>query len=327
MNPNRTPSPPRRDLRTRTDLPAWYHRIVSLEATKDDGIDPEDFDQDISELGEGEEEDTEYPDSQGIPCECDSGHDCKCELVDADNGESEPLYTGPDAEHYYSLKDWRIERKMDIRDEKIRCQEQRAFIRELESKNEQRGYAAYEAMLEAEKGGNGTCPRLESISGKTFDLHSVHHVDYCYNDFLYPTKYVGFYCHADDQSGHPPDENAEISGHIYMDADAGCNFLPFCPPRNAGSQKMALKVYGSNEKLVFQFINDKYLILTIRSNSKMFRRDIRKSADMPDIFKFVGIHRDLEERKRTMKEWQSRRPSSPGRTYFEMNHPMGAWNI
>lgn len=348
-------SSPRCDHHTR-ELPAWFHRLVILTIIEDREIGPCDFDEDISELGEGEGDSDR--DSLGVACECGSEDECECgsevececgsgsedececdllDYEDDDDEESEHSYTGSDADYYYELKEQRTDRKMELRDEKKRRQEERNFTREIESRKEEEVHAAYEAMLEAQK--RSDCPRrrLESIAGKTFYLYSVDHVDHCYDDLLYPSKYVEFYyIDADGEVGDPPDPNAKISGHAYMNVSSGCRFVPFCPPQRAGSQGTRLKVHGSDDEPVFQFISEKYLIMTVGADSEMIGKDIRESepADVPDDFEFVGIHMDLEERKRQMQrereEMRSRRPPSPPSprdTFFERCHPMGAWNM
>ncbi|KAF7586529.1 hypothetical protein BBP40_008701 [Aspergillus hancockii] len=330
--PASSPSP-RCDHRVSRELPAWYRRLVILTIREDRDIEPYDFDEDISELGEDEGD--SGSDSLGVACECNSEDECECGLLD-DDEESEHSYTGSDADYYYELKNQRTDRKIELRDEKERQQEERNFTRELESRKEQEVYAAYEAMLESQKKRDSSRPRLESIAGKTFNLYSVDHVDYCYDDFLYAPKYVEFhYISADGEFCRPPDRDAEILGHVYLNANSVCDFVPFRPPKWAGHQKIQLKAEGSQYGPVFQFINDKYLIMTVRADSEMVLNDIRKSeaADVPDTFKFVGIHMDLEERKRQIREeMEDRRstrppsPPSPGDTYFEMSHPMGAWN-
>ncbi|KAK9443858.1 hypothetical protein VB005_02383 [Metarhizium brunneum] len=333
MQQNQPKLSSRCDHHTTRELPAWYHRLVILTIREDRDIEPCDFDEDISELGE-DEGDSE-PDGPGVACKCDSEDDCECYLSD-DDEESEHSYTGSDAEYYYELKDQRTDRKIELRDEKKGQQEQRNFTRGLESRKEQIVYAAYEAMLEAQKGGDSPSPVLESIAGKTFYLYSVDHVNHCYDYSLYPSKYVEFYyINVDGECCKPPDGEAEILGHVYLNANSGCDFAPFRPPKTAGRQKISLKARESEYEPVFQFINDEYLIMTVRANSDMVSNDIRKpeATDIPDVFNFVGIHMDLEERisqiREEMEERRSKRPApslSPGDSYFETSHPMGSWN-
>ncbi|KAK5994451.1 hypothetical protein PT974_04925 [Cladobotryum mycophilum] len=294
-------SSPRRSPHTTRELPAWYCRLVILTMGEDREIEPWDFDEDISELGEGEGDSD--PDGLSVACECDSEDECECDFLDdEEEKQSERSYAGSDAGYYYELKDQRTVRKMELRDEKQRVQKERNSVREFESRKEQEVYAAYEAMLEAQK--TGDPPPLGSIAGKTFYLYSVDHVDYCYEDFLNPSKYVEFcYISPDGEFCDPPDGEAKIHGHVYMNAGSGCDFIPFRPPNRAGRQKTRLKARGSEFETVFQFISDKYLIMTVAADSEVIVKDICKpeAAVVPDAFTFVGIHMSLEERKRWLQ--------------------------
>lgn len=102
------------------------------------------------------------------------------------------------------------------------------------------------------------------------------HVDYYYNDFLYPTKHVEFYfITANGEVSNPPNEEAEILGHMYLNVSSGCDFVPFRPPKRAGRQKIQLEVKGLECDPVFQFIGDKYLTMTVRADLEMVLNDIR----------------------------------------------------
>ncbi|KAH6605831.1 hypothetical protein Trco_004984 [Trichoderma cornu-damae] len=305
MKRKQPPSSPCRDNRTRKEPPAWYCRIVILTTEEDRNIELWDFDEDISELGEGD------GDGVGERCECDSdievARGCECEFDPLDDGEkSQHSYTGSDAGYYYELKAQRIERKMELYEAKEKYEREKKIQWELERRKEQEVYAAYEAILEAEKKlGDCPRPRLESISNKVFYLFSVDHVNHCFNDDLYPSKYVEFYsAKFDDEGRNLPDPNAELLGHVYFNADTDCTFVPFRCPEHAGSQETRLKILESDKEPVFRFISDKYLIMTVGADSEMIQKDIRGSeaADVPDVFKFVGIHMTLEERRQGQAE-------------------------
>ncbi|VUC25589.1 unnamed protein product [Clonostachys rosea] len=100
---NTEPSPAR-------SRPAWYYRVRSITSHGEyDGqpiIEPEDFDEDISDLEESDKEE----EGHGY-CDCDSdASECECELP-VDDDVSERSYTGDDADYYYDLKEMREERK------------------------------------------------------------------------------------------------------------------------------------------------------------------------------------------------------------------------
>jgi hypothetical protein len=106
----------RRSKKTRHDLPAWFCRVASIEYTKNRGIRPTDYDQDLSELEEADE--PTQPSSEqdsAVGCECDSDDsECECHLEADEDGmdtKSERSCEGSVAEYYYFLKDNREERK------------------------------------------------------------------------------------------------------------------------------------------------------------------------------------------------------------------------
>ncbi|KAK9439946.1 hypothetical protein VB005_04564 [Metarhizium brunneum] len=281
MQQNQPQLSPRSHHRTTRELPAWYRRLVILTITEDRDIEPWDFDEDISELGEDEGNES---DSSDVECTCDDEDDCECYLL-SDNKESEHSYTGSDADYYYELKEQRTDRKMQLQDEKEQQQEERNSTRE-------------------DKRGDGPRPVLASIADKSFDLYSVDHVDYCYHDF-YRSKYVEFYhIDEDEECCKPPDREAKITGHVYLSSDSGCQFVPFHSPKTAGCQKIPLKTQASECEPVFQFINNNYLIMTVKDKSRMISRDVRttEAANIPDVFTFVGIHMDPKEQKRQILE-------------------------
>ncbi|PTB66196.1 hypothetical protein BBK36DRAFT_4451 [Trichoderma citrinoviride] len=290
------------------DPPAWYCRLVNLSQKRE--IEEDDFDEDISELRESDAPD-EFSDGESIQrCECPSSDmlDCECDAEDAaperamdDGAESGRSYQGSDADYYYELKERRIERKIDLRDEKERAEERRRLFRELDSEQEREVREAYEAMLEEQKKGDAPRPRLASLSRAVFHLFSVDHIDYCYDyDHYLGTRYVEFYCL--DEKGQTishDDLKVKISGHVYLNSSTDCDFLSFVQPKRAGIKKRQFPVRGQDHAPVFQFISSKYLIMTVRSDAKMVSGDIQQLGvtDVPKELKFFGICMEREERK------------------------------
>ncbi|PWI65231.1 hypothetical protein PCL_07281 [Purpureocillium lilacinum] len=181
----RTASPDRGRARPRSELPAWYYRLIALTIDEDREVYPEDFDADLSDIDEVDEN-SEW-DSDAIDANCECGLE------------------GPECEYiYYELRDDREERKRELRDMTERGRTERQRQRELESSREEIVQTAYELLRQTED--QGCRPRLDSIAGKTFYLFSADHADRCYNPTypeLYPTKYVEFYNLHDEQ---PPSE-------------------------------------------------------------------------------------------------------------------------
>ncbi|KAH0490753.1 hypothetical protein TgHK011_002207 [Trichoderma gracile] len=305
------------------DPPAWYCRLVNLPQEYD--IEDADFDEDISVLHEGEEESLDpdaFDDDESIrrcdcassdmeDCECDEEEDSAPEKEMDDGAESERSYQGSDADYYYELKEQRIQRKIDLRDLREKQERQRALTRELAGEKEQEVREAYEAMVKEQKKGDAPRPRLASIANRLFFLFSVDHVDYCYDYDLYPSKYVEFhYLDKDCRAIPPPSADTEIDGHVYLHSSAGCDFCSFVPPKRAGVKKRRFPTHGSDNDHapVFQFISDRYLIMTVKSDSKMLSRDIQElgAENVPKELKFFGIRMEKEERKVYMEKTSER---------------------
>ncbi|KAL7810594.1 hypothetical protein V8C26DRAFT_409834 [Trichoderma gracile] len=303
------------------DPPAWYCRLVNLPQEYD--IEDADFDEDISVLHEGEEESLDpdaFDDDESIrrcdcassdmeDCECDDEEDAAPEKEMDDGAESERSYQGSDADYYYELKEQRIQRKIDLRDLREKQERQRALTRELASEKEQEVREAYDAMVKEQKKGDAPRPRLASIANRLFFLFSVDHVDYCYNHDLYPSKYVEFYYLDNDcRRIITTNTDVEIQGHVYLDVNTECDFLPFVQPKRAGVKKRQFPIHQRDHEPIFQFINDKYLIMTVKSDSKMVASDIQRlgAENVPKELKFFGIRMEKEERKVYMEKTSER---------------------
>ncbi|KJZ68826.1 hypothetical protein HIM_11786 [Hirsutella minnesotensis 3608] len=328
MKRQQTQSPDQRRACPRRELPAWYYRLVVLTIKEDREVYPEDFDEDLSDLDEAHENSDRGSNTINVDYECD-GEDSECECPlhpDAADTLSERSYNGSDADFYYELRDEREERKRELRDMKERERTERQCRRELESNREGEVQAAYEFLRQTEF--RGCRLRLDPIAGKTFYLFSADHVDHCYNpEFpeLYPTKYVEFYTvheeHPRFKNTESSDNHAEIQGHLYLNADCGCDFAPFCPPTHTSEASYLLKSLDGDHELLFQFISNDYLIMT--ASRKLVCPENAQAAPALETLKFAGIRSDLErDRRRQEKEHRLRRSPSPRETWFEMNHPM-----
>lgn len=270
-------------------LPAWYYRIVQITRTNKDkvceALDPEDprwnfrdqdFDEDLSEL------DSEDYDSRDIPehrDDCD-WHDCDC-LEEKDHAESERSYDGSDADYYYELKAERRERKWDLERLRGEAEADQRHRRAKELVKEQLVQEVYNRLKKAIKAGEPS-PDLDlgSRRGKTFNLFSVNHVDYCFDAEVYPTKYVEFY-HLDD--------GPEVRGRVYLNTNDGCDFGPFLFPGKIGCEKYRLETDRGSEISV-KFISDDHVIVKLDQRIAFGNKTPDPSA--PKTFKFMGIQSD-----------------------------------
>lgn len=303
MEQNQPKQPKPRGTNTRKEPPAWYKRLVVLGISEDRDVRPHDFDADLSELGKDELSDTDSS-GAGFYCECDNEEECECQPPDCDDrSASEESYDGSDAGYYYELKMDRTQRKRDILHE-IECQQlEKQSVRDYDQALEQEVYKAYEAMQQERKTAHVPWPKLDSIVGKSYRLHSVDHVDYCYNSELYGSKYVEFYYYDEDgEYCKPPSNETEVIGHVYFNVDSGCDFDPFRPPQQTGREKHQLKTSDTDCIVTCQFISNKYWILSV--DRRLVARDIRgsKMTSAPKVFTFVGICDDPEDRKRRREE-------------------------
>ncbi|KAH7137595.1 hypothetical protein EDB81DRAFT_799641 [Dactylonectria macrodidyma] len=312
-------------------LPPWYYRLVALTIKEDREVEPYDFDEDLSDLEEPNENAEKDNDSMHGSCECDNeDSDCDCESLghDTDDSLTQRSYDGSDADYYYELKYDREERKRERRD--IRNSERKAkeAQRDFEGQKENEVQEAYEHLQQAFRQGD-VPPILDLHAGKLFHLYSVDHMDHCYNPDLYPSKYVEFYtlddsgAPADDE--HPPgDEATQIHGHVYFNVDCGCDFAPFPPPKHACLEEHLLKSFHGEFELEFRFISNDYIIMTVPRELVFIDSSPIPSA--PEIFKFMGIRYDREKEKQR-RDTKRKRSPSPRESWFEMNHPMGSWNL
>lgn len=336
---------PQRDSRS---LPSWYFRVLSLCYKGDREVEPWEFDEDLSELEDDKEQESggvkqrreeEVGEVGGAEaeeyCECGREDDeCSC-YFESDSGgdeseESERSYNGSDADCYYELKGEREERKR----EKLRERKQKERARDMETAKEEEVRAAYRSFKKARKEGETT--PIDSLAGQEFKLFCSDHVDHFYSDDIYPTKRVQFYHPHHD---HNPNfdraklgkETGMLHGLVYLDGSASCGFGPFRAPRRASRKAVKVKSDEGPYEVSLKFLGNGYLKLRVsREMVFMGRRGASTSGSAPSlvapkVFEFFGIWRDTDKEKAERQEMMPK-TRSPRETWFEMNHPMGAWN-
>ena len=282
-----------------------------------------DFDEDLSELEEDKEQERDdieqfkNEDKDDQDCECndeDSECDCKFEDDDMDeDDESERSYDGSDADYYYELKEERDERKQ----EKLRERKEKERQRDIEKTKEEEVRVAYRSLNKAEKE-RKTIP-VGLLAGQSFRLFCSDHVDLFYSDF-YVTKRVDFY-HLDDTNipcphkQKPRSETDMLYGDVYLDANANCNFGPFCPPKRASRKAFKVRSCDGMYELSFKFIGNGYLKLRVSREMVFMNPDSASPpappAAAPEVFEFVGIWRDREKEKAELQERMTKARRSP----------------
>jgi hypothetical protein len=340
----------RRSKKTRHDLPAWFCRVASIEYTKNRGIRPTDYDQDLSELEEADE--PTQPSSEqdsAVGCECDSDDsECECHLEADEDGmdtESERSCEGSVAEYYYFLKDNREERKRELLKERRRNEEKKEEQMKFEKAKEEEVNAAYKSFKKARRRARkeGRTIPIDSIAEQGFKLFSSDHVDRFFEP--YATKLVNFYyvdvdeyndddeAEDEDSSQYDREQVSGMYGYLYFGSKVSCSFGPFRLPTRARRKDVKVKSRDGKYDLWFKFFGNGYLKLSV-SRDLVFKNGLGSSSTTPEIFDFVGIVRNFEKEKQERAEEREKergrkakqRSPSPRESWFEMNHPMGSWN-
>ncbi|KAI9905090.1 hypothetical protein N3K66_001619 [Trichothecium roseum] len=149
-------------------------------------------------------------------------------------------YDGSDADYYYELKEEaREERKQEPLGLKEQDEKAKQVARGIELEMEDKVREVRERLEKQMATGKGDEPPSVGNPGQSihFQLFSVEHVDYFYNDF-YASKYVELYSQAvfdgdqeyDEEA--KPGENDELGGHVYFKSSAGCDLTSFFASQN-----------------------------------------------------------------------------------------------
>jgi hypothetical protein len=300
----------------RSKLPAWYWRV--LPAYLDGDVEPEDYDEDISELGES---DTSSEEDDERECGCgDDASECDCDLNDGENTdeESESVKTcdGSDAETYYELKEERETRKRELWEERKRKEKAKEFVKGKEDEVN----AAYQAFRKARRRAKkrGEKIPIDFTVSRSYKLYSSDHDEWAHDHSMYSTQRADFY-HIDECDGGAPSPNGgsekPLYGQIYLDGAANCTFGPIPVPKRARRKDMAVTGDGAGKyDLRLKFFGNEYLKVSVPRALVEGHHKLRSGA--PERFEFVGIVRDLEKEKIERKKAC---PASPRESYFEMD--------
>ncbi|KAH8766426.1 hypothetical protein F5882DRAFT_413781 [Hyaloscypha sp. PMI_1271] len=307
----------------RSKLPAWYWRVLSMRFDSD--VEPGDYDEDISELGESDkssEEDDER--------ECDCGDDvseCDCDLKDGENTDeesgSEKTCNGSDAELYYELKEERKTRKRELLEGRKREEKAKELEKEFVKGKEDEVNAAYQAFRKARRRAKkrGEKIPIDFTASRSYKLYSSDHVEWAYDhSIMYSTQRADFdYIDECDGGAPSPNDGSEkpLYGQIYLDGAANCTFGPIPVPKRARRKDMAVTSSGDGGgkyDLRLKFFGNEYLKVSVPR--ALVEGGLKLRSGAPERFEFVGIVRDLEEEKIERKKAC---PASPRESYFEMD--------
>jgi hypothetical protein len=302
--------------RRNLSLPTWFYRLVALTINEDRDVCPDDFDEDLSDLDLDENSIC-----AGDKSECGNA-DCDADSLfsGTDDSLTERSYAGSDADYYYELKQGREERKCELREIGKWQRKAKEAQRRFEGEMEKEVREAYDYMQKPDT--ESDVQVLSLLAGKLFHLYSIDHVEHCYDPELYPSKYVEFH-HLDDNNAQPSDAT-QIHGHVYFNANSGCDLAHFSPPKTWCREELRLKSFHGEYDLVFQFVSNDYLTMTV--SRELVFMDQPPMASAPELFRFMGIRFD-QHKERQQRNRKRKRSTSPRESWFEMNHPMGSYNM
>ncbi|KAJ0109339.1 hypothetical protein J7T55_000264 [Diaporthe amygdali] len=264
--------------------------------------------------------------------------ECDCQFEDGDDmdsyeHESERSYDGSDADYYHDLKEEREERKREKLQERVEKEREQGF----ERTKEEQVCAAYKSLRKIRKE-HKTIP-VGPFAGHGFKLFCSDHVNHFHSD-LYAIKRVDIYL-VDDMYDvlndfywdrqKPSGGTGVLYGDVYLNAEANCNLGPFRPPKRASRKSVKVKSHDGKYELSFKLIGNGYLKLRV-SREMVFMGLYGRTPSTappptaPELFKFVGIWRDPEEKAERQERMAKMRHSSPREPWFETSHPMEAWN-
>lgn len=124
-----------------------------------------------------------------------------------------------------------------------------------------------------------------------------------------------------------------LFGDVVLDCCSQCSFGPFWPPSRASPTPVKVKSNDEGHELSFQFLGNGHIKLRV-SRDFVFMgsggaRPKRYPPSAPREFEFVGIwfdrYKESVDQQNAVAKERTRRSPSPRESWFEYNHPMGAY--
>lgn len=294
----------------RQRLPPWYYRVTALR--EKEYPDSWDFEEDLSDLDEGPKKGCKCSEYEDYDPDWD---DCEC--------ETERSYDGSNADLYYEMRRERENFKQNMKNTKAEALELQQDVLATQVQVVAEVKEVYAALRKAAAQRQAK-PTLRMKRAESFYLYSIDYVTHCFDAERWRTMHVQFIHPAelDDPVKYPPFSNAPKrkidkaairaranassrlrSGQVHFSGDHGGGLADFKLPRRAGRKKQAVKSEDGKHTLLFQFINNDYVIMTAPRGFVCGDGPVSPSA--PDKFKFYGICRDVEMASRMKRELES----------------------
>ncbi|KAF2668922.1 hypothetical protein BT63DRAFT_245931 [Microthyrium microscopicum] len=287
------------------DLPDWYRRMGFNHYLEGRELDPEEFDEDISDL-------EEKPERGESDCECEDFHDEDCEFAD-DDGDTERSYDGSDVENYYDLKEKREDRKRETLRE---AKEKQAAV-DGEREEVENLVATYETELA--DGKHLSMPsEVDFIRGNSsaYDIFCPELVDYMETGLPCDIKHIQFTTTS---------EAHWFSVEIYLGMDVSICLDSFQIEEGTEIDELQLECLEGGYETSMEFVGKDYITLSIPRESvleALKEEGFDISDPAPRFFEFVGLNLALsrEKKKKWLEEQKKNRPKtppSPRDTFFE----------
>lgn len=340
----------------RAELPSWYYRVLGLrwDQSPFDYKDSEDFDEDLSELEEGSKQKNDAEsDCESERSYAGSDADLYYELKEErEERKREKLQERKGRKR--QKRKGRKHKAQQLAFERSKEEEVRAEYDSLEGQTNLLSWLAKPgATPQARK--EPTPIPFESLAGQEFELFCSDHVKYWYDGSYYGEKSVYFWhpdaSVSDERKEGLKDPNYE-TGMLFGELELGnyvmCKFGPFWPPSRASRKPVKVESDDGKHDISFQFLGNGYLKLRVSRNFVFMDSHLGNSKpppppSAPQEFEFVGIwynrpkedaerhkedaerHKGDAERQNALMEEKRRRSPSPRESWFELNHPMGAY--
>ncbi|KAF4965510.1 hypothetical protein FSARC_6690 [Fusarium sarcochroum] len=282
-----------------------FGRIITRnQIHKKSSLQPEDYDEDISDL------ESEQSCSSENGCEYDSNEDCtKHDGFEPESDDSSDSDGGSDIDGYYQMKRERKKRKEELKEQKEYRDDNLSEDLEFETRYENQVKEVL-AKLQASK--KKPSP-LKRIGGRMFKIWSVDHVKHCPPEVA-PTRYIEFYSddeYDEDKCDRPERKQKQLGGHIYLISETIGYLHRFIPPKLPSTKPYQLRVGDST--LDVQFIDDNYMILKIPRELVFINVKTPIPSEAPPVFTYYGIcdGHMVEESKRRQEKKERRRSASP----------------
>lgn len=316
-------------------LPPWFKRLCDLQNRETRDLKPSDFEEDLSDMSEGELTAWEQKRNEPCYCICHSGCkkceigncDCKCTCESACllNKVAKETLDAEDAVQFVEMKTMRDRLKIERARKRRKNELEQESSMKLNSERVQEVNVAYRILSVLEKQLRGSGAKMDKISWpagrsasskRSYTLFSTMHERHCYRRHS-AKMYLEFERMQDEDTLTPDAESSEPVGRLMAGNIWGCKFRPFRPPKRVSSSGIVVETCEGRYRLRFRFLGDGYIKVRV-PREVVLLQDGQPSNPQdcqyyPAAFNYVGIDSEkLElERQRLQEEYIEKQSNSP----------------